>query len=61
MAKMNPCDTCPRFENPDECTKKDCLRWQLYFMDKWKEINNYYEAHKGELDNGQSCEKCDAC
>lgn len=44
-----PCETCTRVKEPKNCENKLCQQWQLWFFERWEEINNYYKAHKDEI------------
>lgn len=47
-----PCDTCKRVRDPKDCENKQCKVWQQWFLDRWKEVNNYYrQACESNADN----------
>lgn len=45
----HPCKTCTRVSDPEGCTAKGCAIWQEWFMERWREIHNYYLKTKAKF------------
>jgi hypothetical protein len=42
----NPCKTCTRVENPEDCAMKQCSAWKQWFLKRWASIHTYYRAYQ---------------
>lgn len=51
----SPCKTCTRVKDPKNCENKICRDWQIWFLDRWESLREYYKKVKAQF----QCKHCD--
>lgn len=44
---VSPCVSC-RLYDGGECDRKDCRRWQVWFLRRWARIHGYWQKYGKE-------------
>ena len=50
MRTNYPCEKCTKVKKPRDCTKKTCQDWSIWFLERWKEFNAWFEKNRASED-----------
>lgn len=50
--KEQPCLTCTRVENPEDCDLKGCAAWREWWLTRWENMRSRYcvKTEDGEVE-----------